>query len=75
MYFGLDPSIAITTYRAAAAYDRAMQRAWCSEIASRGVYSTPVWHHGISSAHDDVDLLRITDAAYEAASAVVAVTG
>lgn len=70
MYFGLDPVREVTTYRVAATYDRSMQRAWCAEIASRGVYSTPVWHHGISSVHSDDDVRRIADAAYEAARTV-----
>ena len=72
LYFGLEPSTEVTTYRVAATYDRAMQRSWCAEMALRGVYTTPVWHHGISSAHDDEDVRRITDAAYESARAVVA---
>ena len=70
LYFGLDPNIEVSTYRAAAAYDRRMQRAWCAEVVDHGIYSTPVWHHGISSAHDDHDVRRIVDAAYEAARAV-----
>ena len=72
LYFGLDPSTDVTMYRVAATYDRAMQRSWCAEMATRGVYSTPVWHHGISSAHTDDDVRRITEAAYDAARAVVA---
>jgi glutamate-1-semialdehyde 2,1-aminomutase len=72
MYFGLEPQIEVTTYRSAATFDRAMQRAWCAEVATRGVYSTPVWHHGISSAHDDDDVRRISDAAFDAARAILA---
>lgn len=72
MYFGLDPATEVTTYRAAATYDRSMQRLWCADVASRGVYSTPVWHHGISSVHSDADVRLIADAAFEAARTVVA---
>ena len=72
MYFGLDPEQEVTSYRQAAGYDREVQRAWCREMGGRGVYTTPVWHHGISSAHDDEDIRRIVDATFDAARVIAA---
>jgi glutamate-1-semialdehyde 2,1-aminomutase len=62
IYFGLDPDLEVTEYRAAARYDREMTLAFSRETMSRGVYfhdyGGGLAHHGFSTAHteDDVDL-------------------
>ena len=71
MYFGLDPNVEVTRYRHAANYDRGLHRAWAKEMVMRGVYTTPVWHHGISAAHTDDDVSKIVSLAFDAATAVV----
>ncbi len=71
MYFGLEPNVEVTRYRHAAKYDRGLHRAWAKEMVIRGVYTTPVWHHGISAAHSDDDVSEIVSLAFDAATAVV----
>lgn len=71
MYFGLDPNVEVTRYRHAASYDRGLHRAWAKEMVTRGVYTTPVWHHGISGAHSVGDISDIASRAFDAARAVV----
>jgi glutamate-1-semialdehyde 2,1-aminomutase len=72
LYFGLDPKTGVTHYRQAARYDRAMQLAFCREMYRRGVYTTPVWHHGISAMHTPELVDRVVQAAAESARAIVA---
>ena len=71
MYFGLEPDVEVTRYRHAASYDRILHRAWAKEMVKRGVYTTPVWHHGISAAHSEGDILEIASRAFDSARAVV----
>lgn len=72
VYFGLDPTVEVTQYRQAARYDRAMQLAFCREMYRRGVYTTPVWHHGISALHTSELVDQVVEAAAQSARSIVA---
>jgi glutamate-1-semialdehyde 2,1-aminomutase len=70
MYFGLDPSVEVTTYRQAARFDRRLLNDFCREMYARGVYVNPAWHHGLCAAHTSELVDRIVSAASESARAV-----
>lgn len=72
LYFGLDPLEPVTSYRQAAAMDRALLNRFCREMVRRGVYVTPTWHHGIGLAHEPGLIERIVAAAADSARAMVA---
>lgn len=72
LYFGLDPEHEVTTYREAAPMDRAMQQSFCREMASRGVYVAPAWHHGLCAMHTDELVDQIVDLAEQSARTVAA---
>jgi glutamate-1-semialdehyde aminotransferase len=71
----LGPEREITTYHEAAGTDRAMQLAFCREIAARGVYVAPAWHHGLCAAHTDELVDEVADRAEQSARAVLARSG
>ena len=72
LYVGLDPATEVTSYRQAAAWDRALMNAFCREMHARGVYVNPAWHHGVSAMHDEATVDRIVEATAESARAVTA---
>lgn len=72
LYFGLDPDVAVRSYRQAARLDRSMMNAFCRAMHERGVFVNPAWHHGISAMHVEADVAQIVAAAEDAARAVAA---
>jgi glutamate-1-semialdehyde 2,1-aminomutase len=72
LYFGLDPEREVTTYREAGRMDKALQQAFCREMAARGVYVAPAWHHGLCAMHTDALVDQIVDRAEQSARSAAA---
>ena len=63
LYFGCDPDVEVTSYRQVAGMDLTLRNAFCAAMHRHGVFVAPVWHHGVSVAHQDADIDMIVAAA------------
>ncbi|MDA0746342.1 MAG: aspartate aminotransferase family protein [bacterium] len=74
IYFGLDPDVEITHYRAATGYDRKLTLDFSRETMARGVYfhdyGGGLAHHGFSTAHTEADIDEALNAIGDAFQAI-----
>ena len=74
IYFGLDPDIEVTNYRAAAAHSPQTALAFSREMMARGVYfhdyGGGLAHHGYSTAHSEADMDEVLEATERAFRAI-----